>query len=363
MPAFTGRDDELRRISGAIAQTAGSGGVVAIRAIGGMPGVGKTVLAVHAAHLLRDQFPDRQLFIDLRAHTPGQDPLTPEAALGALLSAAGADPRFLPGDLDGRAAMWRDLMAGQRALLVLDNAASSEQVTPLLPGGDSCLVLVSSRRQLADLPGPVVPVLVETLPPGQARDMFVRLAPRAAASPGHAVTDLVELAGFLPLAISLLARVYNRHPSWSLADLATETKGHLLTLTAERDSVAAAFEVSWQHLAPDRQDFFRCLGLHPGTVIGAWAAAALAGITAGEAAALLDGLHSEGLLTETGYRRYGMHDLIRRYAADRAAAGPASDRDAAMNACWTITRTPPPGQATGWTAVTLPRAGQQRRPP
>jgi DNA-binding SARP family transcriptional activator/tetratricopeptide (TPR) repeat protein len=324
-PAFTGRDSELRRISGAIAQTAGSGGAVAI---GGMPGVGKTVLAVHAAHLLRDQFPDRQLFIDLRAHTPGQDPLTPQAALGALLSAAGTDPRFLPWDLAGRAAMWRDLMAGQRALLVLDNAASSAQVTPLLPGGDSCLVLVSSRRQLADLPG--IPVLVETLPPGQAREMFVRLAPRAAASPGHTVTDLVELAGFLPLAISLLARVYNRHPSWSLADLATETKAQLLTLTAERDSVAAAFEVSWQHLAPDRQDFFRCLGLHPGTIIDAWAAAALAGITAAEAAALLDSLHSEGLLTETGYRRYGMHDLIRRYAADRAAAGPSADRGAAV---------------------------------
>jgi DNA-binding SARP family transcriptional activator len=329
MAAFTGRDGELGRITGAIVRAAGSGGVVAIRAIGGMPGVGKTALAVHAAHLLRDQFPDRQLFIDLRAHTPGQDPLTPEAALGALLTAAGADPRFLPGDLDGRAVMWRDRMAGQRALLLLDNAASSAQVTPLLPGGDSCLVLVSSRRYLADLPGAVVPILLEALLPDQAREMFVRLAPRAAAGPGGAVTELVELAGFLPLAISLLARVYNRHPSWSLADLAAETKARLLTLTAEHDSVAAAFEVSWQHLAPGRQDFFCRLGLHPGTTIDACAAAALAGVPATEAARLLDGLHGEGLLTETGYRRYGMHDLIRRYAADRAATSRAADREAA----------------------------------
>ncbi|MGH3403211.1 MAG: BTAD domain-containing putative transcriptional regulator, partial [Streptosporangiaceae bacterium] len=134
--AFTGRDGELGRITAAVASAARNGGVVAIRAIDGMPGAGKTALAVHAAYLLRHRFPDRQLFIDLRGHTPGRDPLAPEAALGALLAAAGADPRFLPEDLEGRAVMWRDRMAGQRALLVLDNAASSAQVTPLLPGGD-----------------------------------------------------------------------------------------------------------------------------------------------------------------------------------------------------------------------------------
>jgi DNA-binding SARP family transcriptional activator len=327
---FTGRDGELGRITAAVAGAAGNGGVVAIRAIDGMPGVGKTALAVHAAYLLRDRFPDRQLYIDLRAHTPGRDPLAPEAALAALLAAAGADPRFLPEDLEGRAVTWRDRMAGQRALLVLDNAASSAQVTPLLPGGDSCLVLISSRRHLADLPGAVVPVMLETLPPDRAREMFVRLAPRAAGGPAGLVAELAGLAGFLPLAISLLARVYNRHPSWSLADLAAETRARLLTLTAENHSVAAAFEVSWQHLAAGQRDFFRCLGLHPGTAIDAYAAAALAGISLGEAARLLDGLHGEGLLTETGYRRYGMHDLIRRYATDRAAAGQAADREWAV---------------------------------
>jgi DNA-binding SARP family transcriptional activator/tetratricopeptide (TPR) repeat protein len=327
---FTGRDGELDRITAAVPGAAGNGGVVAIRAIDGMPGVGKTALAVHAAYLLRDRFPDRQLFIDLRAHTPGRDPLAPEAALAALLAAAGADPRFLPEDLEGRAVMWRDRMAGQRALLVLDNAASSAQVTPLLPGGDSCLVLISSRRHLADLLGAVVPVMLETLPPDRAREMFVRLAPRAAGGPAALVAELAGLAGFLPLAISLLARVYNRHPSWSLADLAAETRARLLTLAAENHSVAAAFEVSWRHLAAGQQDFFRRLGLHPGTAIDAYAAAALAGIPLGEAASLLDGLHGEGLLTETGYRRYGMHDLIRRYAADRAAAGQAADRDQAV---------------------------------
>jgi DNA-binding SARP family transcriptional activator len=330
--AFTGRDAEVAHITAAVSEAAAGGGVVAIRAIDGMPGVGKTALAVRAAYLLRDQFPDRQLFIDLRGHTPGQEPLAPEDALAGLLAATGMDPRYLPADLDGRAALWRDRMAGQRALLVLDNAASSAQAAPLLPGGDQCLVLVTSRRHLADLPGAVTTLPVQTLPPEQASQMFIRLAPRAAAAPAAAVAELAGLAGFLPLAISLLARVYNRHAAWSLADLAAETRARLLTLAAETDSVAAAFAVSYHHLDPAQQAFFRRLGLHLGAATDARAAAALAGVPVREAARLLDDLHGEGLLTETGYRRYGMHDLIRRYAADQAAADPAAERGQAVGA-------------------------------
>ena len=152
--AFTGREEELDRITAVVKRGATAGGVVAICPIGGMPGVGKTALAVHAAHLLRHQFPDRQLFVDLHAHTPGHDPVTPQAALAGLLTATGVDAPPPPRP-DGRAALWRDRMAGQRVLLVLDNAASSAQVAPLLPGGDSCLVLVTSRRHLGDLPGAV----------------------------------------------------------------------------------------------------------------------------------------------------------------------------------------------------------------
>jgi DNA-binding SARP family transcriptional activator/tetratricopeptide (TPR) repeat protein len=326
--AFTGRDDEIGRITATVTASAQAGGVVAIHAIGGMPGIGKTALAVHVAHLLSGRFPDRQLFIDLRGHTPGQDPLTPGGALAALLAAAGADLRNLPDELDGRIGLWRDTMAGQRAVLVLDNAASTAQAAPLLPGGDTCLVLVTSRRQLADLPG-AVPVPLEVMPPKQAQEMFVRLAPRAAAGPDWAIAELTELAGYLPLAISLLARVLRRHPAWTLADLAQEARTRLLTLTAEQDTVAAVFEVSWQHLDPGQQDFFRHLGLYPGVTIDAYAAAALAGIPLDQAARQLDGLHREGILAETGYRRYGMHDLIRRYAADRAA-GPAGEQAEAL---------------------------------
>ena len=304
--------------------------MVAVRAIGGMPGVGKTALAVHAAYALRNRFPDRQLYINLHAHTPGKEPLLPEDALAGLLAAVGVDPRYLPGDLDGRAGLWRDRMAGQRALLVLDNAASSDQVIPLLPGTGDCMVLVTSRRHLGDLSGTVTHVLLDALSPLQAQEMFIRLAPRAVHSPGDAA-EVVALAGHLPLPISLLARLFARHPSWTLADLAAETRADLLTLTAENSSVAAAFEVSYRHLDPARQRFFRLLGLHLGTTTDSYAAAALAGTGQAEAARLLDRLHGEGLLTEAGRRRYGMHDLLRRYARDRAAADPPTDNRAALD--------------------------------
>jgi tetratricopeptide (TPR) repeat protein len=222
-------------------------------------------------------------------------------------------------------------MAGQKALLVLDNAASTAQVTPLLPGSQGCLVLVTSRRHLGDLPGAPAPVQLPVLTPQEAREMFTRLAPRAAAGPDQAVAELAELAGFLPLAVSLLARVYARHPSWTLADLAAETRAGLLTLTAEHDSVAAAFELSYQHLAPAQQQFFRRLGLHPATSTDAYAAAALAGIPLQEAAGQLEALHGEGLLTETGHRRYGMHDLIRSYAQGLAATDPPGSRQQALD--------------------------------
>jgi len=333
--AFTGRQAELDRIIAAVTGTAvtgtaGSGGVVAIHAIGGMPGVGKTALAMHAAHVLKDRFPDRQLFFSLHGHTPGRDPVAPGAALAGLLAATGLDARSLPAGLEGRAALWRDRTAGQRALLVLDNAASSAQVAPLLPGGEGWLVLVTSRRHLGDLPA-AVPLLLEVLPPEQAEAMFIRLAPRAADGPAGAVTELVRLAGCLPLAISLLARVYARHPSWTLADLAAETRAGMLTLAAEHDSVGAAFGVSYRHLDPVRQEFFRRLGLHPGTTIDGYAAAALADSSLEEAERELDALHGEGLLAEAGYRRYGMHDLIRRYARDHAAAIPAADSGRALD--------------------------------
>jgi DNA-binding SARP family transcriptional activator len=328
--AFTGRTAELDHITVAIAGAAEAGGVVAIHAIGGMPGVGKTALAVHVAHALRSRFPDRQLFIDLHAHTPGKEPVPADEALAGLLTTVGVDARYLPDGIEGRTGLWRDRMAGQRSVLVLDNVASSAQVAPLLPGTEHCLVLVTSRRHLGDLPGAVAHVMLDVLGPDQARDMFLRLAPLASTGPPEAVTELAELAGFLPLAISLLARVYARHPSWTLADLVQETRASMLTLAAENISVAAAFEVSYRYLLPDQQQFLRRLGIHPGATIDRYAAAALTGTELPEATRYLDTLHREALLTEAGYRRYRMHDLIRRYASEHAATEPAAGRSLAL---------------------------------
>jgi DNA-binding SARP family transcriptional activator len=325
---FAGRAGELAALTGLLRQAhAERPGTVVISAIDGMPGTGKTALAVQAGHLLADRFPDRQLFVDLHGHTPGRKPADPADALAALLAADGVDPRYLPAGLDGRAAMWRDRMASRRVLLILDNAATSAQVAPLLPGTAGCLVLITSRRFLGDLP-PVLEVPLEVLPPGDARAMFTGLAPRAGESPDR-VAELVALCGHLPLAISLLARLLTRHRSWTLADLITETRTKLLTVTAENRTVAAAFEASYQDLDPARQRFFRQLGLHPGPDIEPYAAAALSGLPPGEAAEHLDALHGDRLLEEPVPRRYRMHDLIRQYARSLVAGESGDDQEQA----------------------------------
>ena len=299
-----------------------------IAAIDGMPGAGKTALAVQAAHLVAARFPDRQLFVDLHGHTPGQQPADPADVLAGLLAADGADPRYLPPGLDGRAAMWRDRMAGQRVLLILDNAASSAQVIPLLPGTGGCLVLVTSRRFLGDLPA-AVEVSLDVLSPADAQAMFTSLAPRAITEPDR-VAELTALCGQLPLAISLLARLFTRHRSWAMADLITGTRARLLTVTTEDRKVATAFELSYQDLGSDRRRFFRYLGLHPGADIDAHAAAALAEMPLDDAAGHLEALHGGRLLEEPVPRRYRLHDLIRQYACGLAAAQDAAEREQAM---------------------------------
>ncbi|MGH4000033.1 MAG: tetratricopeptide repeat protein, partial [Pseudonocardiaceae bacterium] len=218
-------------------------------------------------------------------------------------------------------------MAHKQVLLILDNAASSGQVGPLLPGSAGCLMLVTSRRYLGDLPG-AVPLPLDTLPPDEAQQMFLRLAPRATTEPTK-VAELVALCGHLPLAISLRASLFSKHRSWIMGHLISETTT-LLTVTAENRTVAAAFGLSYQDLPPDRQRFFRHLGLHPGVDLDAYAAAALAGIPLDQASEHLDALYSDRLLEEPVYRRYRMHDLIRGYAHTLAATDPADERDQAL---------------------------------
>jgi DNA-binding SARP family transcriptional activator len=322
---FTGRARELSALTRLLDQArTDQPGTVVISAIDGMPGVGKTALAVQAGHLLAHRYPDRQLFVDLHGHTPGREPADPTDVLAMLLAADGVDPQYLPAALDGRAAMWRDRLAGQRSLLILDNAAGSAQVAPLLPGTAGCLVLVTSRRFLGDLPV-TLEVPLDVLPRGEAMVMFTDLAPRAANDPDQ-VADLVELCGRLPLAIMLLARLFTRHRSWTMADLIGQTQTRLLAVTSENRTVTAAFEASYQDLNPGRQRFFRYLSLHPGPEIDAFAAAALTGLPPGEAAAQLDALDGDRMLEESVPGRYRLHDLIRQYARSLTAGDAVDDR-------------------------------------
>jgi tetratricopeptide (TPR) repeat protein/transcriptional regulator with XRE-family HTH domain len=331
--AFTGRQAELAQLTGTLASMAADGGVVGIHAIGGMAGVGKTTFAVHAAHRLAGNFPDGQIFLPLHGHTPGKRPVDPGDALASLLLTAGVPAAQIPPGVEARMALWRDRLAGKRLLLVLDDAAGSDQVLPLLPGASGSLVLVTSRRHLTALDDATA-ISLDTLPPDEAAGLLVRLAGRPGLSPADpAVAEITRLCGYLPLAIGMLARQLHHHPAWSVAGRAAElaaAQDRLELMATENLSVAAAFDLSYADLAPDQQRLFRRLGLHPGTDIDGYAAAALDGTGLATARRGLQALYDLYLLTELTHHRYRMHDLIREHAralADRL--DPDSERDEA----------------------------------
>ena len=210
--SFTGRQHELAELADA---AAGAGGVVSIHAIGGMAGIGKTAFAVHAAHRLAGRFPGGQIFLPLHGHTPGQQPVGPADALASLLLTIGVPAGQIPADLQARTGLWRDRLAGRQFLLVLDDAAGSEQVRPLLPGAGGSLVLITSRRRLTALEDAQT-ISLDALPPGEAAGLLVRLAVRPGLSPADpAVREITRLCGCLPLAIGMLARQLYHHPAWT----------------------------------------------------------------------------------------------------------------------------------------------------
>ena len=320
--SFTGRERELAELMGAVTGAADGGGAVGIHAIGGMAGVGKTAFAVHAAHRLADRFPGGQVFLPLCGHVPGQQPVDPADALASLLLITGVAPAQIPPGLEARSALWRDRLAGQQLLLILDDAAGSDQVLPLLPGTGHSLVLVTSRRHLSALDDAAA-VSLDTLPDGDAAGLLIRLAGRPGLDAGDpGVAEITGLCGYLPLAIGMAARQLRHHPAWTAAGLAADLAAEaarLELMATENLSVAAAFDLSYADLSPDLQRLFRRLCLHPGTEIDDHAAAALDGVALAAARRGLGALYDQYLLAEVTPGRYRMHDLIREHA--RGLAG------------------------------------------
>lgn len=329
---FTGRGDELEALVEAIRQAVGTGRPVVIHAIEGMAGIGKTALAVHAAHRLIPHFPDGQLFMRLHAHMTGTRPIEPSQALTALLREIGVDARKIPDSMEEKEHLWRDQLTNKRILILLDDAANHEQVLPLLPGGGSSAVMVTSRRRLEEFGGDAR-VELDVLPADKASQLYIRLSGRED-SHSEAVSELVRLAGHLPLAIRMLAGRLRSRPQWKVADLVLElasARDRSAAIGGLDQPVSAAFDLSYNPLPVDRKQFFRRLGLHPGSDIDTYAAAAVGGIDLDQARQQLDALYADHLIDEPTKGRYRFHDLLRDYARALATTDPVEDQDAAID--------------------------------
>ncbi|ONI81441.1 hypothetical protein ALI144C_19080 [Actinosynnema sp. ALI-1.44] len=322
---FTGRVDEVTRLL-ACPPTAADGlapQAVAVTAIDGMAGIGKTALAVHIAHKLAQRYPDGQLFIDLHGHTTDETAVDPMTALDVLLRAAGVPGERIPDSLDARAALWRAELANREVLVVLDNAASASQVRPLLPGSPHCRVLITSRHRLVDLDTGHV-LSLDVLPAREAVALFTRiLGEHRAVNEPEAVREVVRLCGYLPLAVRIAAARLCTRPAWTvrhLVDRLGDRHQRLAELDTGDRGAAAAFTLSYRRITSDQQRVFRLLGLHPGSDFDAHAAACLTGATVDVAEKLVEGLVDAHLLQQPQPGRYGFHDLLRHYARQTASA-------------------------------------------
>ncbi|MGN9908343.1 tetratricopeptide repeat protein [Phytohabitans sp. LJ34] len=322
LATFVGRAAELSDLDG----LRGPGARVA--AIVGTAGVGKTSLAVRWAHRARAEFPDGQLYVNLRGFEPAGTAVDPADAVRGLLDALAVPAERIPTGLEERAGLYRSLLADRRMLVVLDNARDCDQVRPLLPGTGGCLALVTSRADLTGLVAEgAAPLRLELLSDGEAREMLARRlgADRVAAEPG-AVDEIVAASARLPLALAIVAARAATHPTFPLAAIAGE-----LRELDDFDGVRTVFASSYRMLGPDTARVFRLLGLHPGPDVSAATVASVAGIPVRAARRAVAELTRAHLLAEPSPGRYTSHDLLRGYAAELAERDePAAERQAAL---------------------------------
>jgi DNA-binding SARP family transcriptional activator/tetratricopeptide (TPR) repeat protein len=311
---FVGRTEELRLL------TREHGDTPRVRVIEGMPGVGKTALAIHAARVVAGQYPDGMFYLNFHAHDPGRPSLDAAEALHRLLRMMTAPATPIPDAIGERAALWRAQLSRRRAVVILDDAARHDQIRPLLPVGGRCLILITTRRRLPDLAGARA-LTLDVLSIDDAITLFRRMAGKGSAHDEDEVATAVRLCGRLPLAIQLTAgRLAHDYPP-RLADLVEElsqSPARLGGTGTASPEMMSAFDLSYRALEPDHQRLFRRLGVSPCAHVSLQAAAALGGGTLAEAEKALSALLDHHLLARAPAGQFRFHDLIRGYAAVRA---------------------------------------------
>lgn len=368
IPAFIGRDDEYRRLV-ALGEDGARKSAPVVASIDGMAGIGKTALALRVAHSLAEHYPDGQFFIDLHGHTPGHEPVDPARALEQLLCDAGMRPDQVPSGLEQRSAAWRAALATRRALTLVDNALDAEHARPLLPGSGGTMVLITSRRKLLDLDADAA-VSLEVLSDLDAMELFEQIVgPERTAGEAEAVADIARLCGYLPLAIRIAAARLRHRGAWTVAHLAErlrEGEGPLGDLVAGDRSVASAFEISYRQLDHRQRLLFWRLGQQVGRDFDADGAAALCAVPRAEAEDLLEELFDRNMLGQRVQGRYYFHDLIRRYAYDKARAEePPQERTVHAGSGAPYIRRPPGRESADRPVVQTqigPSAGSGHRP-
>ncbi len=312
---FVGRTEELKLLTGEHGDTPG------ISVIEGMPGVGKTALAVHAARTVSGQYPDGVFYLSLRTHNSGSPSLDPAEALHRLLRMLTVSATQIPDAIGERAALWRAQLSRRRAVVILDDAARHDQIRPLLPVAGRCLILITTRRRLPDLQGART-LTLDVLSADDAITLFRRIAGQGRAQDEDKVATAVGLCGRLPLAIQLTAgRLAQDYPP-RLDDLIEQlslSPAQLGGTGAASPEVMSAFDLSYRALEPDHQRIFRRLGVSPCASFSLQAVAALGGCTLAEAEKAVATLFDHHLLAQAPAGQFRFHDLIRGYAAVRAA--------------------------------------------